>query len=158
MLAMNKWHHRFLRLALEVASWSKDPNTKVGAVLVQGRRVIATGYNGFPPTVPDDSALLSNRTLKNALTVHAEVNAILNAARHGQSTEGTTIYTTFFPCPNCMLLLMAAGVKKVVALNAEPSTNPYWQQARETTQFLLNSANARLLPPSDGYWEIDIGV
>ena len=53
MTELNKWDERFVRIAFEVATWSKDPGTKVGAVLVADRRIIASGYNGFPQGIED---------------------------------------------------------------------------------------------------------
>jgi dCMP deaminase len=86
---MNKWDERFVRIAQEVASWSKDPGTKVGAVLVNDKRILATGYNGFPSGISDSLERYMEREVKLAYTVHAEVNALLNAARNGAETEGS---------------------------------------------------------------------
>src|SRR3990172_2103187 len=78
---LDAWDSRFLRLAEFVAQWSKDPNTKVGAVIVDGtHRIVSLGFNGFPRGVDDDERL-RNRELKLKLMVHAEMNAILFAGR-----------------------------------------------------------------------------
>ena len=114
---MSKWDHRFMRIANEVSWWSKDPGTKVGAVLVIDRRIVATGYNGFPKGVRDLPERYDNRDTKLSLTVHAEVNAILNAAKNGASTDGSTLYTTFAPCVHCSIAVVQAGVTRVVAPN-----------------------------------------
>ena len=114
---MSKWDQRFMRIAEEVASWSKDPGTKVGAVLVRDRRIISQGYNGFPKGVKDFTERYENRDTKLSLTVHAEVNAILNAAKNGASTDGSTLYTTFAPCVHCSTAVVQAGVARVVAPN-----------------------------------------
>jgi dCMP deaminase len=78
-----KWDVRFLRLAHEVAKWSKDPSTKVGCILVKDKKVISMGYNGFPAGISDDLSRLEDRSIKYEITVHAEVNAVTNAALHG---------------------------------------------------------------------------
>jgi dCMP deaminase len=108
-----KWHIRFLRLAAEVATWSKDPSTVVGCVLVRDRRVISTGYNGFPKNLSDSFDRLSNREQKYEMTVHAEVNAVTTAALHGVSTENCTAYVTFSPCSRCAAVLINAGITSV---------------------------------------------
>ena len=114
MSDLNHWDKRFIKVANMVATWSKDPGTKVGAVLVSERRIIATGYNGFPQGIEDLDARYNNRETKLALTVHAEVNAILNAAKNGAKTENTTLYVTFPPCVSCTTAVIQAGVTRVV--------------------------------------------
>lgn len=109
-----KWDRRFLRLAdFWGKECSKDPSTKVGAVLVRGRKVVNLGYNGFPPGIADTEERLNDRPTKYGLMVHGEINAILNA---GQSVEGCTLYTTpFQPCRDCTKIILAAGIARVVA-------------------------------------------
>lgn len=110
-----KWDIRFLDLAKHIATWSKDPTTKVGAVIVNNdRRIMGTGYNGFPPPVIDDEAALHNRERKLALTVHAEMNAILNA-RNVDLRSAYGIYVSApFVCAECAKHIVAAGLKRVV--------------------------------------------
>jgi len=119
---LTKWDIRFLRIASEIASWSHDPGTKVGCVLVQDRRMIASGYNGFPSTLSDSLELYKDRDYKLAVTVHAEANAILNAAKNGAKTQSCTAYVTFPPCSQCAASLIQAGVEKVVC--PDPATAP----------------------------------
>lgn len=110
---MTDWDSRFLDAAHLFASWSKDPSTKVGAVIVNRKRsIIGTGYNGFPRGVYDHQERLANRPTKHAMTVHAEANAILNAVA---SVEGATIYCTHFPCQDCAKFIVQAGIARVVA-------------------------------------------
>lgn len=108
-----RWHQRFMRLAREVSTWSKDPSTKVGCVLVKNKKVISTGYNGFPKNISDDLNRLVDREQKYEITVHAEVNAVTTAALHGVSTEGSTAYVTFNPCSRCAAVLINAGIDSV---------------------------------------------
>lgn len=107
------WHSRFLKLAEQIASFSKDPSTKVGCVLVRDRRIISTGYNGFPRAISDTFERLHDRERKYEMTVHAEINAVTTAALHGVSTEGSTAYVTFQPCSRCAAVLINAGIKEV---------------------------------------------
>ena len=108
-----KWHRRFLRLAAEIAEFSKDTSTKVGCILVRDRRIISTGYNGFPRGISDSFDRLLDRDKKYEMTVHAEINAVTTAALHGVSTEGSTAYVTFQPCSRCAAVLINAGIKEV---------------------------------------------
>ena len=108
-----KWHERFMYLAKEVASWSKDPSTQVGCVLVKDRRVISTGFNGFPRGISDDLDALADRKTKYEMTVHAEVNAVTTAALHGVSTDSSDAYVTFQPCSRCTAVLINAGIRAV---------------------------------------------
>lgn len=110
----SKWDTRFFELARCVASWSKDPSTKCGAVVVDpARRVLGTGYNGFARGCDDAPELYADRARKYLRVVHAERNALLFACR---SVAGATVYTVPFPpCAQCAALLIQAGVARVVA-------------------------------------------
>lgn len=107
-----KWHLRFLELARQVAMWSKDPNTQVGAVAVSdARAVLETGYNGFPRGVRDLPERME-RPQKYLYTAHAEENLVAHAAR--KVLEGSTVHVTHVCCNVCARLLINAGVKRVV--------------------------------------------
>jgi dCMP deaminase len=112
---MADWDARFLYLACVVSSWSKDPSTKVGAVIVRPDRTIASlGYNGFPRGVEDDPETLADRPAKYLRTVHAELNAIV-AAR--EPLHGYTLYVApLYPCANCAAIIIQAGITCVVAM------------------------------------------
>ena len=138
-MTLSIWDQRFLNIAKEIASWSKDVGTRVGSVLVMDRRIIATGYNGFPAGILDDPSRYENRELKLAYTVHAEVNALLNAAKNGAQTKGSTLYVTFSPCIHCSTAIIQAGVKKVVCPTVE-SAPERWQASFKLGQDILNEA------------------
>jgi len=110
------WHAFFLRIAALWATRSKDPGTKCGAVIVNGENlVVSSGYNGLPRRIVDSVERLENRQRKLELTVHAEINAILNAARLGVSIRGCTLYTTpLVPCSSCAPLIVNSGISQVV--------------------------------------------
>ena len=111
---VNKWDKNFLELAKTVSTFSKDPSTQVGAVIVDDdNRVISIGYNGFPKGVKDDHRL-SNRELKYEMIVHAEANALLFA---NAPVKGCTIYTwPFQPCSRCASLIIQSGIRRVVSI------------------------------------------
>lgn len=108
-----KWDYRFLDLAEFISSWSKDPSTKVGAVIVdKNNRIVSVGYNGFPKHIEDNDRL-KERDIKYNIIVHGEINAILFA---NKSVEGCTLYTyPFMPCPRCAGLIIQSGIKRVVS-------------------------------------------
>ena len=107
-----------LKLANEIAQRSKDPSTKVGAVIwdPKDKRVISLGYNGFPDSIPDTEEVWNNRTdtsalMKYDLVIHAEMNAILNARC---DLRGKQIFVTHMPCPTCAKHIAACGIAVAV--------------------------------------------
>jgi dCMP deaminase len=119
----DKWDRRYFGLARRISYWSKDPKAKVGAVLLDRRGwPIALGYNGFPAGVEDDIEKLDDGKLKNQMIVHAEQNALL-CARSG-ARKGT-LYVFGKPvCPRCAVLIIQAGVKRVLGIQPDPKSNP----------------------------------
>lgn len=132
---MDRWAKHFLRIAAEAGSMSKDPVTKVGAVLVKERRVIGTGFNGFPRSVRDSPSRLDNRETKLKLIVHAEMNALLDA---GREAHNSILYLHGFqssPCLNCTKHLIQAGIQSVVAYG--PPLPKRWEaEVREAAEIL----------------------
>lgn len=111
--------------AVTAAKHSKDPRTQVGAAIVDHRGVVrATGWNGFPRGVNDDPARYADREIKLKLVVHAEANAIANAAAVGVPLEGCGLIVTKFPCHECAKLIIQSGIKKVVA--PSPDSDGLW--------------------------------
>jgi dCMP deaminase len=111
-----KWDLRFLTLAQHVSTWSKDPSTKCGAVIVRPNRTIASlGYNGFPRGVDDSPETYADRETKYSRVVHAEMNAILSCTERPQ---GYTIYTFsngWGPaCDRCAAHIVQAGLVRIV--------------------------------------------
>ncbi len=112
---MNKWDLRFLKIAKEISSWSKDPSTQVGAIAVNDKRIIATGYNGFPSGIDDTQSRLDDRNTKLSYMIHAEKNLIYNATLYGVSLNKSTVYIYGLPCCNeCFKALIQVGVLRVV--------------------------------------------
>jgi len=127
---MDKWDRRFMGLAAHIADWSKDPSTKVGAVLVdpRNRRIVATGFNGFPAGVEDRADRLENRAVKYEMVVHAEQNALMFA---GTQAQGCTIYVTPLPpCARCAALLIQAGIRRIVCPRPQGSPEKWAEQGR----------------------------
>ena len=134
-----KWDLRFIELAKLVGSWSKDPSTQVGAVIVdENNRIVSVGYNGFPQGIMDNERL-QDRDTKYKIVVHGEVNAILFA---NKSVAGCTLYTIpFEPCPRCTGLIIQSGIKRVVA---PKNTNDRWEDEFKITRQLFKEAKIKL--------------
>jgi len=138
-----------------VRFWSKDPGTKVGCVLVQDRRIVSTGYNGFPIGISDDFRRYGDRDYKLNTTVHAETNAIINSAKNGTRVEGSTLYVTFPPCSHCASAIIQAGVTKIICPN--PKSSPErWRQNFLSAGELFFEAGVKVLYYSDSdLWTVD---
>lgn len=129
------WDIRFLELAALVGSWSKDPSTKVGAVIVRPDRTIASlGYNGFPRGVDDT---YQDREHKLLRTVHAEMNAILSAR---EPLDGCTLYVTpLCPCANCAGAIIQANIEYVVARMPKVE-RPEWKASLDAAKDMFRQA------------------
>lgn len=128
-----KWDERFIEVAALVASWSKDPSTKCGAVIVRPNRTIASvGFNGFPQGCDDAEEIYENRELKYARVVHAELNAILFAR---EPLDGYTMYT--YPpgygptCDRCASHVIQSGIKRIVHVSDTSEFAMRWKDATE---------------------------
>ena len=114
---MKKWHNRFYELAKMVSTWSKDPSTQVGAVITSPfKNIVSVGYNGFNSLVLNEESLYDQitREEKRNRTIHAELNAIFNAAKNGASVKDCNMYITHPSCSNCALAIIQSGIKMVI--------------------------------------------
>lgn len=140
-----KWDRRFLQLAKQVSTWSKDPSTGVGAVIVNVQKhVVGMGYNGFAAGVIDSAERYNDRPLKYKMVVHAEQNAIIQA---GKDAIGGTIYVypSFWKpniCHDCAKLAIQAGIAKVVGYKPDEN-NPRianWKESLELSGQMFSEA------------------
>lgn len=136
---MTNWDIRFLELAQHISNWSKDPSTKVGAVISDRKnRIISIGYNGFPRGIDDDERLI-DRDKKLAMILHAETNALIFA---NKSLEDTVIYTyPFMPCSVCAASIIQTGISRVVSVINE---NPRWAENFKLSQKMFEEADVEL--------------
>lgn len=134
-----KWDERYINLAKHIADWSKDPSTKVGAVIVDDKgRIVSLGFNGFPQKISDNDRL-NDRDEKYNVIVHAEANAILFA---NKDLSGYTIYTyPFQPCSRCAGLIIQSGIKRVVTIKND---NPRWKKDFGTSEQMLVEAGVNI--------------
>lgn len=146
---MSTWDDRFMGLAKEVSSWSKDPSSKVGAVIVgPDHEVRATGYNGFPRGVEANPERWE-RPAKYIYVVHAEANAIANAAMSGTSSNGCTIYISgLLPCSACAGAIIQSGITKVV-VSCVVIPKRWDEQMRAALQ-MLKEAKVEFIPMAKG--------
>ncbi|NLO13411.1 MAG: cytidine deaminase [Clostridiales bacterium] len=123
---MDKWDHRFMEMARLVSSWSScfNEGRAIGAVIVKDKRVMTTGYNGAPAgmkTCKERGECLrrklgipSGTRAEVCYAIHAEQNAIIQAAKIGLSIQGATLYTTHQPCSVCAKIIVNSGISRVV--------------------------------------------
>jgi dCMP deaminase len=144
---MANWDLKFLRLAQHVASWSKDPSTQCGAVVVAANdpRKIALGYNGFPPGIADTKERLLDRATKYSLMVHAERNALANATF---DCTGGTIYCTH-PCLDCAKSIISKRIKRVVCPTPPPAEDGRWTAEIPRARALLDEAGVKVTVVSE---------
>jgi len=141
----DKWHYRFIRIAREISTWSKDPSKQIGAIIVKDKRILATGYNGFPKGIDDAPEKYENRELKYELVVHAEMNAIYNATFNGISLKDSTLYVWGLPvCSECAKGIIQVGINKIVI--AYEDVPQRWTDSFEKSARLFDEANVE--------WEI----
>ncbi len=109
---MSSWDKRFLEMARLVSTWSKDPSSQFGSVIVDNdKRIVSVGFNGFAKGFDDSEERLKDRQFKYRHVLHSEENCILNAR---QDIKGLTIYVTGVPCSLCMSRIAQSGLTKVV--------------------------------------------
>lgn len=129
---MDKWDKRFMEMAFLVASWSScyKQNRQVGAVIVRDKRILTTGYNGAGSGIisckekgeclREKMGIASGTRHEICYAVHAEQNAIIQAAKLGVSVEGATLYCTHQPCAICAKMIINAGIKRVIFKEGYP--------------------------------------
>ncbi|MBQ8028657.1 MAG: dCMP deaminase family protein [Clostridia bacterium] len=137
------WDEYFMGVALLSSYRSKDPNTQVGACIVnQFNKIMSVGYNGFPLGCSDDEFPWEREgeayDTKYPYVCHAELNAILNNA--GANLEGCKIYVALFPCNECAKAIIQCGIKEVVYLSDKYADTPMTRASKR----MLNSAGIKL--------------
>ena len=135
------WDEYFMGVALLAAKRSKDPNTQVGACIVDENNVIiSTGYNGFPIGCSDDEFPWDREgdMTKYPYVVHAELNAILNAS--GKSLHGAKIYVDLFPCNECAKAIIQSGISEVIYLSDKYADTP----GTQASKWMMKAAGVKM--------------
>ena len=140
------WGDKYIHLAKEISTWSKDPSTKIGAVVIgEHGQILSQGYNGFPRGINDTPERLNDRERKYELIVHAEMNAIYNASLNGVSLKNSTLYIYGLPiCNECAKGVIQVGIKKVIAMRPE-KYNIAWEESINNARNLFNEAEVMYL-------------
>ena len=140
------WGDRYINLAKEISTWSKDPSTKVGAVVIGNNgEVLSQGYNGFPRSIKDTPLRLKDREKKYNLVVHAEMNAIYNASLNGVSLKGSTLYVYGLPiCNECAKGVIQVGIDKVIATRPA-DYNKEWDESIKDAKALFKEAEVEYI-------------
>lgn len=140
---MTNWDWRLLGVARYISSFSKDPSTKVGAVIAEpSHRIVSLGYNGFPRGIADTPERLEDRDLKYKMTLHAEKNAILFAQRN---LAGMTLYTwPFMACSACAAMVIQAGIARHV-YPPIPADKERWREDMALSAEMLHEAGVELV-------------
>ena len=146
-----QWHEYFLKLAKDVSTRSNCCRRKVGAVIVKDNHIIATGYNGTPAGTTncfDGGCPRCNHThttgekLDECLCVHAEQNAICQAAKYGNAIDGGHIYITCSPCLTCLKLIINAGITRIVF-------SEWYKKFNEQEINLIKESGLVVIPPQE---------
>ncbi len=137
----NKWDLRYLEMARLVSTWSKDPSTQTGAVIVRpDRTVVSVGFNGFPKCMPDNPEWYANREEKYSRIVHCEINAQIHAL---ESLNGCTLYTyPFASCDRCVVQMLQAGITRFIFPEPTPDAMTRWSAAFEKTKRYIGESDA----------------
>lgn len=136
---MDKWTERYLRMAEEVAQWSKDPSTKCGAVIVDHtNHIVSVGFNGFAAGVKDDPERYNDRSIKYQLVLHAEDNAILSAS---YIPPGCTLFT--WPMQPCSLCAAKIIQKRFAAVIFPSCDNQRWAESFKWANIQFTEAGVR---------------
>lgn len=142
MTRIDKWDKWFLGMAEYVSTASKDPSTKVGAVIVRPDRTVASvGYNGFPRGIEDSPERLNHRETKYKYVVHGEMNAIANCK---EDMKGFTLYTwPFFTCSVCALHVIQHSIKRVVAHGTPELLRNRWDDSLNIAREIYTEAGVK---------------
>lgn len=136
----------FMRQVYLVAERSKDPKTKIGAVLVKDGNLFSSGFNGFPRKVKDLNSRYQDRDLKHKMVCHAEHNSILSAARNGISCLNSVLYTQGVPCNECCKAIIQAGVIEIIIHKQWPNLihNEKWVEATRITEIMCKESGVKI--------------
>lgn len=151
VLTSHPWDDYFMTMAYLVSMKSKDPSTRVGAIIVgPDKEIRSTGYNGLPRGVEDKEERYTNKEYKYLAGNHAEENAILNCVLIGVSARGCTLYSPWLPCAKCSKSIIQTGITEVVYDPKFPGNHPEyqdrWKESMEISNEILLEAGVLVRP------------
>ena len=141
---LSKWDCRYIELAKQISTWSKDPSRKIGAVAVGSKgQILSQGYNGFPRGILDLPERYENREVKYKHVVHAEMNVIYNATFNGVSLDGASLFVYGLPvCNECAKGIIQVGIHRVV-IYTDDAVPDIWTQSFELTWNMFKEAGIK---------------
>jgi dCMP deaminase len=141
---LTKWDQRYIDLAKQISTWSKDPSRKIGAVAVGTKgQILSQGYNGFPRGILDLSQRYENREVKYKLVVHAEMNVIYNATFNGVSLDGASLFVYGLPvCNECAKGIIQVGIQRVV-IYTDDVVPAIWTESFELSWNMFKEAGVK---------------
>ena len=154
MPALDKWDERFMKMTYTIAEWSScyRKGRSIGCVIVRDKRIMTTGYNGAPAGIRtcrekgeclrDKLGIASGTRMETCYAVHAEQNAIVQAAKLGVSIEGATLYCTHQPCSMCCKMIINSGIRRVVYREGYP--DPFTLELFDEAGVLLEKYEAEI--------------
>lgn len=142
----SNWNQRYMQMAKEVSLWSKDPNTKIGAVAVGSKgQILSQGYNGFPRGILDNHDRLNDRETKYKFVVHAEMNVIYNATYSGVSLDGAKLFVYGLPvCNECCKGIIQVGIKEVYVAQECIDLRPHWFESWMQSLDMFNEVGIKV--------------
>jgi len=142
-----EWQKYFLGIAEQIKLKSKDEKTQIGVVLVgSDKEIVSTGYNSFPRGINDNIPERQERPEKYFWFAHAELNAIVNAARIGLSTKRTTMYMTCgIPCCDCARAIINAGVSAIICKDVQTAQGDQWSEHEKRTRIMFEEAGVEVM-------------
>ena len=144
------WDQYFMTIAYLIGMKSKDPSTRVGAVIVTAsNEIISTGYNGLPRNINDKLVRYTDKSYKYLSLNHAEENAILHCAKNGILVKGCSMFTPWIPCARCAKAIIQVGITRIIYDTNFPGNNiknqhNSWLQSINISLELLAEANIRI--------------
>ena len=141
---LSKWDQRYIDLAKQISTWSKDPSRKIGAVAVGSKgQILSQGYNGFPRGILDLPERYENREVKYKHVVHAEMNVIYNATFNGVSLDGSSLFVYGLPvCNECAKGIIQVGIRRVV-IYTEEVVPAIWTDAFKLTWEMFKESGVK---------------
>tara|TARA_R110002051_G_scaffold286290_2_gene348814 strand:- start:9381 stop:9836 length:456 start_codon:yes stop_codon:yes gene_type:complete len=141
---LTDWDKRFIDLAHYVSKWSRDPNRKIGAVIVgDDNTEKSIGYNGLPNNTDITNENRYNKPQKYMWVEHAERNAIYTAGRNGVQLDGGKIYVTYFPCVDCARAIIQSGIKEVCSPKPD-WTHHKWGESWKVSQEMFKECGVKI--------------
>jgi len=154
LIKSQSWSEYFFEMADLVSSKSKDPSTKIGAIIVgEDNEILSTGFNGFPRGVDESKPERWERPIKYTFVEHAERNAIYNAARNGVALKGSIMYVNFSevcPCSGCTRGIIQSGIKKIICGGQPfPGKGDHWEEDIKIARIMLEEAGIEVIQEED---------